>query len=127
MKCIVCVKQVPDTANVEVDPVTGVLKRDGTQSKLNPYDLYAMESALGMKEQLGGTVDVITMGPGQAREALKECMCMGADRAGLISDRKFAGADVVATSYTLQILHPGALFCVVLTGATIKRTNQLHL
>ena len=102
MKCIVCVKQVPDTANVEVDPVTGVLKRDGTQSKLNPYDLYAMESALGMKEQLGGTVDVITMGPGQAREALKECMCMGADRAGLISDRKFAGADVVATSYTLS-------------------------
>ena len=69
MKCIVCVKQVPDTANVEVDPVTGVLKRDGTQSKLNPYDLYAMESALGMKEQQGGTVDVITMGPGQAREA----------------------------------------------------------
>ena len=53
MKCIVCVKQVPDTANVEVDPVTGVLKRDGTQSKLNPYDLYAMESALGLKEQLG--------------------------------------------------------------------------
>ena len=102
MKCIVCVKQVPDTANVEVDPVTGVLKRDGTQSKLNPYDLYAMESALGMKEQQGGTVDVITMGPGQAREALKECMCMGADRAGLISDRKFAGADVVATSYTLS-------------------------
>lgn len=102
MKCIVCVKQVPDTANVEVDPVTGVLKRDGTQSKLNPYDLYAMESALGLKEQLGGTVDVITMGPGQAREALKECMCMGADRAGLISDRKFAGADVVATSYTLS-------------------------
>ena len=97
-----CVKQVPDTANVEVDPVTGVLKRDGTQSKLNPYDLYAMESALGMKEQQGGTVDVITMGPGQAREALKECMCMGADRAGLISDRKFAGADVVATSYTLS-------------------------
>ena len=70
--------------------------------KLNPYDLYAMESALGMKEQQGGTVDVITMGPGQAREALKECMCMGADRAGLISDRKFAGADVVATSYTLS-------------------------
>ena len=92
MKCIVCVKQVPDTANVEVDPVTGVLKRDGTQSKLNPYDLYAMESALEMKEQQGGTVDVITMGPGQAKEALKECMCMGADRAGLISDRKFAGA-----------------------------------
>ena len=67
MKCIVCVKQVPDTANVEVDPVTGVLKRDGTQSKLNPYDLYAMESALEMKEQQGGTVDVITMGPGQAK------------------------------------------------------------
>ncbi len=102
MKCIVCVKQVPDTANVEVDPVTGVLKRDGTQSKLNPYDLYAMESALEMKEQQGGTVDVITMGPGQAKEALKECMCMGADRAGLISDRRFAGADVVATSYTLS-------------------------
>lgn len=102
MRCIVCVKQVPDTANVEVDPVTGVLKRDGARSKLNPYDLYAIESALELKETWGGVVDVITMGPGQAREALKECMCMGADGAALISDRKFAGADVVATSYTIS-------------------------
>ena len=101
MKCIVCVKQVPDGASVEVDPVTGVLKRDGTQSKLNPYDLYAIEVALELKEICGATVDVITMGPGQAKEALRECMCMGADGAGLLSDRKFAGADVLATSYTI--------------------------
>lgn len=102
MRCIVCVKQVPDTANVEVDPVTGVLKREAAQSKLNPYDLYAIESALELREIKGGTVDVITMGPGQAKEALKECMCMGADGAGLLCDRKFAGADVVATSYTIS-------------------------
>ena len=124
MKCIVCVKQVPDTANVEVDPVTGVLKRDGTQSKLNPYDLYAMESALGLKEQLGGTVDVITMGPGQAREALKECMCMGADRAGLISDRKFAGADVVAIPYPRAYAGWGSM--ISFSAANRPRTGTRH-
>ena len=104
MKCIVCVKQVPDTANVEVDPVTGVLKRDGTQSKLNPYDLYAMESALGMKEQLGGTVDVITMGPGTGQGGVKGVYVhWGPNRAG--TDQRHGNLQAQTwwlTSYTLS-------------------------
>jgi len=102
MKIIVCIKQVPGTTAVEVDEKSGVLKRDGVESKMNPYDLYAIEQALLLKEQYGGTVDVISMGPGQARAVLKEAIYMGADRAFLVSDRRFGGADVVATSYTLS-------------------------
>lgn len=102
MRIIVCVKQVPGTSNVEVDPVTGVLKRDGIQSKLNPYDLFALEAAFRIKEKTGGQVTTLTMGPLSAKEALLETLCMGADRGILLTDRKFAGADVLATSYTLS-------------------------
>ncbi len=102
MKIIVCIKQVPGTTAVEVDEKSGVLKRDGVESKMNPYDLYAIEQALLLKEQYGGTVDVISMGPGQAQAVLKEAIYMGADKAFLVSDRRFGGADVVATSYTLS-------------------------
>ncbi len=102
MKIIVCIKQVPGTTMVEVDEKSGVLKRDGVESKMNPYDLYAIEQALLLKEKYGGTVDVISMGPGQAQAVLKEAIYMGADKAFLVSDRRFGGADVVATSYTLS-------------------------
>ncbi len=102
MKILVCIKQVPGTSNVEVDEKTGVLKRDGVESKMNPFDLYAIEQALCLREAYGGKVDVITMGPPQAKSVLLEAVYMGADNGGLISDRKFAGADVVATSYTLS-------------------------
>ena len=102
MRIIVCVKQVPGTNQVEVDPVTGVLKRDGVESKLNPYDLFALESAFALCEQHGGTVHTLTMGPPQAKDSLLETLYMGADGAVLLSDRKFAGADVAATSYTLK-------------------------
>jgi electron transfer flavoprotein beta subunit len=102
MNIIVCIKQVPGTNKVEVDPVTGVLKRDGVDSKMNPYDLYALETAVRLKEQTGGTVKVISMGPPQAKEIIKEAYTMGADEGMLISDRKFAGADVLATSYTIS-------------------------
>ena len=102
MKILVCIKQVPGTSNVDVDEKTGVLKRDGVESKMNPFDLYAIEQALCLREAYGGTVDVITMGPPQAKSVLLEAVYMGADNGGLISDRKFAGADVVATSYTLS-------------------------
>lgn len=102
MNILVCIKQVPGTNKVEVDPVTGVLKRDGVDSKMNPYDLYALETALKIKEEKGGTVKVITMGPPQATKVIKEAYAMGADEGTLISDRKFAGADVLATSYTLS-------------------------
>ncbi len=102
MNLIVCVKQVPGTSNVEVDPVTGVLKRDGVASKLNPYDLFALEAAFRIREKCGGTVRTLSMGPNQAIASLKETLAMGADSAVLLSDRKFAGSDVQATSYAIS-------------------------
>jgi len=102
MKILVCIKQVPGTSNVEVDPVTGVLKRDGIETKMNPYDLYALELALALRQQKGGQVHVISMGPLQAKSVLAEAIYMGADAGYLVSDRKFAGADVLATSYTIS-------------------------
>ena len=102
MEILVCIKQVPGTSKVEVDSVTGVLKRDGVDSKMNPYDLYALETALRIKEEQGGVIKVITMGPPQAKDVIREAFMMGADEGALVSDRKFAGADVLATSYTLS-------------------------
>ncbi|MDO5038464.1 electron transfer flavoprotein subunit beta/FixA family protein [Clostridium sp.] len=102
MNTIVCIKQVPGTSKVEVDEKTGVLKRDGIDTKMNPYDLYALETALNIKEEKGGVIKVISMGPPQAMEVIKEAFAMGADEGTLVSDRKFAGADVLATSYTLS-------------------------
>ena len=102
MKILVCVKQVPGSNNVEVDPVTGVLKRNGIQSKINPYDLYGIETALTLAEKYGGSVESITMGPPQAKAVIEETVCMGAKCGTVLSDRKFAGADVLATAYTLS-------------------------
>jgi electron transfer flavoprotein beta subunit len=102
MKILVCVKQVPGSSNVEVDPVTGVLKRSGIPSKINPYDLYAIETALSLTEQYGGTVETLTMGPPQAKAVIQETVCMGAKKGTVLTDRKFAGADVLATAYTLS-------------------------
>ncbi|MTI47084.1 electron transfer flavoprotein subunit beta/FixA family protein [Sporosalibacterium faouarense] len=102
MEIFVCIKQVPGTTEVEVDEKTGVLKREGIDSKMNPYDLFALESALRIKEDKGGEVTVLSMGPPQASEIIKESYMMGADRGALFSDRKFAGADVLATAYTLS-------------------------
>ncbi len=101
MRIIVCVKQVPDTQKVQVDPVTGVLIRNGIDTKMNPYDLYALETALRIKEKTGAEIHVISMGPDAAKAVLVESMAMGADEAWLLSDRRFAGADVLATSFTL--------------------------
>jgi electron transfer flavoprotein beta subunit len=102
MKILVCVKQVPGSNNVEVDPVTGVLKRSGIPSKINPYDLYGIEAALSLAERFGGTVDSITMGPPQAKAVILETVCMGVRGGTVLTDRKFAGADVLATAYTLS-------------------------
>ena len=102
MKILICVKQVPGSNNVEVDPVTGVLKRSGIASKINPYDLYAIETALTLSEKFGGSVSSITMGPPQAKEVILETVCMGAESGVVLTDRKFAGADVLATAYTLS-------------------------
>ncbi len=102
MNILVCIKQVPGSSNVEVDPVTGVLKRDGVASKMNPYDLYGLEAALSLTEKYGGEVQTITMGPPQAKSIITESICMGAKCGTVLSDRKFAGADVLATAYTLS-------------------------
>lgn len=102
MNILVCVKQVPGSNNVEVDPVTGVLKRSGIQSKMNPYDLYGIETALTLAEKYGGEVQSITMGPPQAKAVIVETICMGAKCGTVLSDRKFAGADVLATAYTIS-------------------------
>ncbi|MBR5308510.1 MAG: electron transfer flavoprotein subunit beta/FixA family protein [Clostridia bacterium] len=102
MNILVCIKQVPGSSNVEVDPVTGVLKRDGVKSKLNPYDLYGLETAIELCERFGGEVETITMGPPQAKSIIVESICMGAKRGTVLSDRKFAGADVLATAYTIS-------------------------
>ncbi len=102
MKIIVCIKQVPDAKDVRLDPKTNTLSREGVQSIINPYDRHALEEAVRIKEQLGGTVTVVTMGPPQAAEILREAVSCGADEAVLVSDRAFAGADTLATTYTLS-------------------------
>jgi len=99
---IVCIKQVPDTTEVKIDPERGTLIRDGVPSIINPFDTYAIEEALRLREKFGGKVTVITMGPPQAISALKEAVAMGADEAILLSQAVFAGADTWATAYTLS-------------------------
>ena len=102
MKILVCIKQVPGSSNVQVDPVTGVLIRSGIQNKMNPYDLYGIETALTLAEKYGGEVEVITMGPPPAKAVIIEAVAMGAKCGTVLSDRKFAGADVHATSYAIK-------------------------
>lgn len=102
MKVVVCIKQVPDTAEVRINPETNTLIRDGVPSIINPYDVHAIEAALQIKEKAGGSVTVITMGPPQAESALRDAIAMGADEAVLLTDRAFAGSDTWATSYTLS-------------------------
>ena len=101
MNILVCIKQVPGTSQVEIDEKTGTLKRDGVASKMNPFDLYALETALRIKEQAGATVTVLTMGPPQCEKIVREAFMMGVDRGFILSDRAFGGADVLMTSYTL--------------------------
>jgi electron transfer flavoprotein beta subunit len=101
MHLIVCIKQVPEGTEVEIDEEKGILKREGVESKLNIYDTHALEAAVTLKDQYGGTVTVLSMGPPQAEAIIKEAYTLGADQGYLLSDRGFAGADTLATSYTL--------------------------
>jgi len=98
---VVCIKQVPDTAEVRIDPERGTLVREGVPSILNPLDAHAIEAAVGLRERVGGRVTALSMGPPQAEEALREAIARGCNDALLLSDRAFAGADTWATSYTL--------------------------
>lgn len=103
MKILVCVKQVPDTSEIKIDPVTNTLIRAGVPSIMNPFDSYALETAIRIKEKNPGTkITVLTMGPKQAEAVLREALSVGADEAYLLTDRMFGGADTFATSYTLS-------------------------
>ena len=102
MNICVCVKQVPDTTEIKIDPVTNTLIRRGVPSVVNPFDLYAMEMALQLKENRGGKIYVISMGPEQAGQAVRSCLEMGADEGRLISGGAFGGSDTYATSYILS-------------------------
>ena len=108
MKIVVCIKQVPDTTEIKINPATGTLIRDGVPSIMNPDDKGGLEMALRLKDQYGAEVTVITMGPPQADAILREAFAMGVDRAILLTDRAFAGADTLATSNALA----GALRCL---------------
>ncbi|MFZ5754284.1 MAG: electron transfer flavoprotein subunit beta/FixA family protein [Bacillota bacterium] len=101
MHYVVCMKQVPDATEVKIDPKTNTLIREGVPAIINPYDIHAIEEALKFKDQYGGKVTVITMGPSLAIDALRKAVSFGVDRAILISDKAFAGADTLSTSYVL--------------------------
>ncbi len=101
MNIIVCIKQVPYTAEIRINPETNTLMREGVPSIINPFDLHAIEAAIRIREETGGKVTALTMGPPQAETALREAVSMGVDEVVLLSDRAFAGSDTWATSYTL--------------------------
>ena len=121
MKILVCMKQVPDTAEIQIDPETNTLIRTGVPAIVNPFDSYALEFAVRLKEAHGGSVTVLSMGPEQAKAALRECLAHGAEQAVLVTDRVFGGSDTLATSYVLSnaIRHleaEGGKFDLVLCG-----------
>ena len=102
MHSVVCIKQVPDSAQIRVHPVTNTIMRQGVPAIINPFDLFSLEEALRLKDKFGGTVTVVCMGPPMAEAALRKCLSFGADDAILVSDRAFAGSDTLATSYALS-------------------------
>ncbi|OAA90607.1 Acryloyl-CoA reductase electron transfer subunit gamma [Clostridium ljungdahlii] len=103
MHTLVCVKQVPDTTEIKMDPKTNTLDRSSAPTIINPYDEHAVEEAVKIKNKFGGKVSIISMGPPQAQEVIKKCIEMGADEGYLLSDRVFAGSDTLATSYILSV------------------------
>jgi electron transfer flavoprotein beta subunit len=102
LKIVVCIKQVPDTSEVRINPETNTLIRDGVPSIINPYDLHALEAGLRIRELVGGSITALTMGPPQAEIALREALSLGIDHAVLLTDRAFSGADTWATAYALS-------------------------
>jgi len=117
MHFVVCIKQVPNTADVKINPETNTLMREGVEAIVNPFDMYAIEEALRLKSKLGGKVTALSMGPPQAEAALREAIAMGVDEGVLVTDRAFAGSDTWATSYTLSLaLRKLAPFDLILCG-----------
>ena len=101
MHIVVCMKQVPDSAQIRVHPVTNTIMRQGVPTIINPYDLFALEEAMRWRDRFGGEVTVLTMGPPMAEDSLRKALTFGADRAVLLTDRFFAGSDTLATSFAL--------------------------
>jgi len=101
MHIVVCIKQVPDSAQIRVHPVTNTIMRQGVPTIINPFDLFSLEEALRLRDKLGGAVTVLTMGPPMAEDSLRKALAFGADRAVLLTDRFFAGSDTLATSFAL--------------------------
>lgn len=116
LNIVVCIKQVPDTNEVKLDPKTGTLIREGVPSIMNPDDKAGLEAALRIKDELGAVVRVVSMGPAQADAVLREALAMGADEAYLISDRAFGGADTWATSSTIAAAVKKLPYDIVFTG-----------
>ena len=120
MHIVVCIKQVPDSTHIRVHPVTNTIMRQGVPAIINPYDLFAIEEALRLKDKHGGRITVITMGPPQAEPALRKALSFGCDDAVLITDKIFSGADTLATSYVLasavRMLHQEEPVDLVFTG-----------
>jgi electron transfer flavoprotein beta subunit len=120
MHIVVCIKQVPDSAQIRVHPVTNTIMRQGVPAIVNPYDLFALEEALRLKDKFGGRVTMLCMGPPQAEDALRKCISFGATDAILVTDRAFAGADTLATSYALtsaiRKIHAEQAVDLVFTG-----------
>lgn len=128
MRILVAIKQVPETSQVKMDPETGTMKREGLEAIINPLDLYALETALRLKETHNAHLTVLTMGPPKADKALREAVAMGCDDAVLLSDRRFGGADTWATAYTLvQGIKKLGAFDLILCGerATDGDTGQV--
>jgi electron transfer flavoprotein beta subunit len=117
MNIIVCIKQVPETGDVKINPQTNTLIREGVKSIINPFDMYAIEESIRLKEKFGGKVTVITMGPPQADIALREALSLGVDEAVLVTDRAFAGSDTWATSYILScVIKKLGIFDLIICG-----------
>ncbi|NEW88945.1 electron transfer flavoprotein beta subunit/FixA family protein, partial [Rhodopseudomonas sp. WA056] len=124
MHIVVCIKQVPDSAQIRVHPVTNTIMRQGVPTIINPYDLFALEEALRLRDKFGGEVTVLTMGPPTAEDSLRKALTIGANRAVLLTDRFFAGSDTLATSYALAaaIRKIGSTFGAVDVVFTGKQT-----
>lgn len=128
MNIIIPIKQVPETNNVKMDKEKGTMIREGVETVINPLDLYALETGIQLKEKVGGKITVVSMGPPSAAKALKEALAMGCDDAVLLSDKKFAGSDTWATSYTIaQAIKKIVDYDLIITGerATDGDTGQV--
>jgi len=127
LNILVCIKQVPAVQDMKIDPITHTLIRESMPSMLNPYDEIGVEEGIRLRERYGGEVTVITMGPMQAKEAILRCLAMGADRGILISDKALAGADTMATAYTLHMQIKKMKYDIIICGKIAIDSETGHI